>query len=42
LPLHPGTGITGLVQARDGALILSSSRGMSRIEPEAIEAGAKP
>lgn len=42
LPVQPGTGITGIVEAADGALILSGSRGMSRIELDAIDLGVKP
>lgn len=42
LPVQPGTGITGIVEAADGALILSSARGMSRIELDANDLGVKP
>ncbi|MNR25118.1 hypothetical protein D3C85_1422480 [compost metagenome] len=42
LPEQLGTGITGIVESADGALILSSARGMIRIEPDAIDLGVKP
>lgn len=36
LAVQPGTGLTGIAEAADDALILSGSRGMSRVEPDAV------
>ena len=36
LAVQPGTGLTGIAQAADGALILSGARGLSRVEPDAL------
>ena len=36
LAVQPGTGLTGIAEAADGALILSGARGLSRVEPEAV------
>lgn len=41
LALQPGTGLTGIAEAADGALIMSSARGLARVEPDAIVAGVK-
>ncbi len=41
LPVHPGTGLTGIGEARDGALVLSSARGLARIELREQLAGAQ-
>jgi len=41
LALQPGTGLTGIAEAADGALIISSARGLTRVEPDAIVAGVK-
>ena len=35
------TGLTGMVQAADGALIVSGARGASRVEPATLTAEAK-
>lgn len=36
LAVQPGTGLTGIAEAADGALILSGARGLSRVEPDAV------
>ncbi|NMY65590.1 glycosyl hydrolase [Pseudomonas sp. WS 5018] len=36
LAFQPGTGLTGIAEAVDGALIISSARGLTRVEPGAI------
>ncbi|MOA54534.1 hypothetical protein D3C78_1781680 [compost metagenome] len=41
LAVQPGTGLTGIAEAADGALILSGARGLSRVEPDAIVSGVK-
>ncbi|NMF99109.1 YCF48-related protein [Aromatoleum toluolicum] len=41
LTVAPTSGLTGLVQAADGALILSGPRGLTRIEPELLVAEVK-
>lgn len=41
LTVPPASGLTGLVQAADGALILSGPRGLTRIEPELLVAEVK-
>lgn len=42
LALPGATGLTGVVEAADGALVLSGMRGLSRIEPQALLAGVQP
>lgn len=39
LAVQPGTGLTGIAEAADGALILSGARGLSRVEPHALVSG---
>lgn len=39
LAVQPGTGLTGIAETADGALILSSARGLSRVEPQALVSG---
>lgn len=41
LAVQPGTGLTGIAEAADGALILSSARGLSRVEPDALASGER-
>lgn len=41
LAVQPGTGLTGIAEAADGALIISSARGLTRVEPDATVAGVK-
>lgn len=41
LAVPPVAGLTGLVQAADGALILSGPRGLSRVEPELLASELK-
>jgi photosystem II stability/assembly factor-like uncharacterized protein len=41
LAVQPGTGLTGIAEAADGALIISSARGLTRVEPDAIVVGVK-
>jgi photosystem II stability/assembly factor-like uncharacterized protein len=36
LAVQPGTGLTGIAEAADGALIFSGSRGLSRVEPAVV------
>lgn len=36
LALPPASGLTGIVQAADGALILSGPRGLTRVEPDLL------
>ncbi|MBF7729137.1 WD40/YVTN/BNR-like repeat-containing protein [Pseudomonas sp. N040] len=39
LQVQAGAGLSGILEAADGALIISGSRGLSRIEPDAVVAG---
>lgn len=41
MPVPPVAGLTGLVQAADGALILSGPRGLTRIEPANLASEAR-
>jgi len=41
LTVPPASGLTGLAQAADGALILSGPRGLARIEPELLVSEVK-
>jgi len=41
LAVQPGTGLTGIAEAADGALILSSARGLSRVEADALASGER-
>ncbi|MOA27584.1 hypothetical protein D3C78_1484680 [compost metagenome] len=41
LAVQLGAGLTGIAEAADGALIISSARGLTRVEPDAIVAGVK-
>lgn len=41
LAVQPGTGLTGIAESADGALIISSAHGLTRVEPDAIVAGVK-
>lgn len=41
LAVQPGTGLTGIAEAADGALIISSARGLTRVEPDALVSGVQ-